>query len=77
MTLSEKIDYLFSKINWGTSTLDAKAISIINELKSDIKIEKAEQQLTGYIHKRNGYSIADLVSSMGLKESEYLYDNED
>ena len=26
MTVNEKIDYLFSKINWGASCLDAKAL---------------------------------------------------
>ncbi|TXI81067.1 MAG: hypothetical protein E6Q39_01790 [Crocinitomicaceae bacterium] len=36
MTVNEKIDYLFSKINWGASCLDAKAIEIMNNLKTDI-----------------------------------------
>lgn len=35
--IEEKIDYLFSKINWVHSPLDAKAIEIMNNLKSDIK----------------------------------------
>lgn len=38
MTIDQKIDYLFSKINWKDSTLDAKAISIMNNLSSDIKM---------------------------------------
>jgi len=37
MTLSEKIDYLFSKINWGKSNLDAKSIEIMNNLQNDIQ----------------------------------------
>jgi len=28
--INEDIDYLFSKINWGSSFLDAKAIDIMN-----------------------------------------------
>lgn len=31
------IDYLFSKINWGSSFLDAKAIRIMNELPNSIR----------------------------------------
>ena len=38
-TINEKIDYLFSKINWGSSNLDAKAIEIMNNLKADIQKE--------------------------------------
>lgn len=34
--INSNIDYLFKKINWGSSFLDAKAIQIMNELKSDI-----------------------------------------
>ncbi len=37
MNINEKIDYLFSKINWKDSNLDSKAIEIMNNLKSDIK----------------------------------------
>lgn len=32
----EDIKYLFSKINWGQSFLDAKAVTIMNEFVSDI-----------------------------------------
>lgn len=31
------IEYLFSKINWGASFLDGKAIQIMNTLKRDIE----------------------------------------
>ena len=41
MNISEKIDYLFSKINWKDSNLDAKAIQIMNNLKSDIENHKS------------------------------------
>ncbi len=34
--INEDIAYLFSKINWGTSFLDAKAVQIMNSLKQDI-----------------------------------------
>ena len=40
--INEDIDYLFSKINWGSSFLDAKAIDIMNTLKSKIEEDKAE-----------------------------------
>jgi hypothetical protein len=35
--ICKDIDYLFSKINWGTSFLDAEAIQIMNSLKTDIR----------------------------------------
>lgn len=34
--INQKLDYLFSKINWKDSHLDAKAIEIMNNLKSEI-----------------------------------------
>lgn len=40
--INEDIDYLFSKINWGSSFLDAKAIDIMNTLKAKIEEDKAE-----------------------------------
>lgn len=42
--ISEDIDYLFSKINWGSSFLDAKAIDIMNTLKAKIEEDKAESR---------------------------------
>lgn len=47
---------------------------IIFSLQSDledIEIEKAEQQLTGYVHAKRGYNIESLIESMGLKEKEW------
>jgi len=39
------LDHLFSKINWGASTLDAKSITIMNEVKRDIyNLENFKQQ---------------------------------
>ena len=35
--IKKDIDYLFSKINWGESFLDAKAIAIMNEFVIDIE----------------------------------------
>lgn len=32
----DDIDYLFKKINWGDSFLDARAVEIMNHLKSKI-----------------------------------------
>lgn len=34
--INEDIKYLFGKVNWGTSFLDAKAIEIMNNLRKDI-----------------------------------------
>ncbi len=31
------IDYLFSKINWGASFLDAEAVQVMDSLKRDIE----------------------------------------
>lgn len=36
MQLTKKIEYLFSKINWSDSSLDAQAIEIMNSLKQDV-----------------------------------------
>jgi hypothetical protein len=46
MTIQEKLNYLFSKINWGASALDAEAIQIMNNIKKDIDAEmKATYEL--------------------------------
>jgi len=42
--IREDIDYLFSKINWGSSFLDAKAVEIMNTLKTRIEEDKAKLQ---------------------------------
>ena len=39
--INEDIAYLFKKINWGSSFLDAKAVEIMNNLGKDIiELEK-------------------------------------
>ena len=35
--VNEDLKYLFGKINWGASNLDAKAITIMNEIPKDIR----------------------------------------
>lgn len=41
--INKNLDYLFSKIDWGKSALDAEAITIMNEVCSDIKaLEKKD-----------------------------------
>jgi len=35
--IKEDINYLFSKIDWGKSFLDAKAVTIMNEFIADIE----------------------------------------
>jgi len=37
----------------------------------DVNVEKAEQQLTGFIHAKRGYNLTTLVDSMGLTEKEW------
>lgn len=49
-TISEKIDHLFSKINWGASALDARAINAMNTLKKDV--EDLEQELSESINEQ-------------------------
>lgn len=34
---SEKLAYLFKKINWGSSFLDATAVEYMNDLSREIK----------------------------------------
>jgi len=42
--INEELDYLYSKINWGTSFLDSKAITIMNELSGKIRdLEKQNE----------------------------------
>lgn len=35
--LNDRIDYLFKKINWADSPLDAEAVMIMNELKGWVR----------------------------------------
>lgn len=44
-TLKEKITYLFSKINWGASFLDAEAVTIMNTIGSDVEQLKLERDI--------------------------------
>jgi len=39
----EDMDYLFSKVNWAKSFLDAKAIAIMGNLSTDIKLLERNQ----------------------------------
>lgn len=47
---------------------------VIYSLQSDledIEVEKAEQQLTGYIHAKRGFNLHALLDSMGMSEKEW------
>lgn len=35
--INQDLAYLFSKINWADSWLDAKAVTIMNQIGKDIK----------------------------------------
>ena len=37
----------------------------------DVSVDFAEQQLVGYAHAKRGYSLIDLISSMGMKNNEW------
>lgn len=42
MKTSEKVLYIFKKVNWGQSHLDAEAIGYMNEILNEIeKLEKS------------------------------------
>ncbi|MEM9526659.1 MAG: hypothetical protein AAGA31_08635 [Bacteroidota bacterium] len=72
--------YLFSKINWGASNLDAKAIRIMNELPANIfqelqetraKLVDANQQVDGCRHYLMGVpadkiTVEDTLVALGL-----------
>ena len=42
MKTSEKVHYIFKKVNWGQSHLDAEAIGYMNEVLNEI--EKLEEE---------------------------------
>lgn len=63
MSISEKIDYLFSKINWADSPLDATAVEIMNSLKSEI-LEERQKQDAAFAELRTNYeSLFDRISN--------------
>ena len=39
--------------------------------EEQLDIEKADQQLTGFAHATKGYSLTELVTSMGLTKTEW------
>ncbi len=49
--IKKEINYLFSKINWGASFLDADAVRIMNEFVSDT--EKLIERSAKINHYRN------------------------
>lgn len=45
--ITKDLSHLFSKINWGKSALDAKAIEIMNTIGTDIKaLENNSNKIT-------------------------------
>lgn len=79
MKVLEDLDYLFSKINWGQSNLDAKAIQIMNSLKADItKALLAPSVKTFIVTYRDDDYDKDLywsVTAKGEVEAEDLFRN--
>lgn len=47
-SIYEKIDYLFDRINWKKSFLDAEAAQIMNDLKNDIQKNHDQALVYGY-----------------------------
>ena len=66
----EDIKYLFSKINWGSSFLDAQAVGIMNTLSQDIQAismmcedvdEKTISAIVSKVLEENSESHLDLM----------------
>jgi hypothetical protein len=70
-TSSEKLNYLFSKINWGASFLDAKSIDAMNTYTNDIKREKEE-----YANKRIIEILNSLKSKINYDYKKLEFENE-
>ena len=57
-------------INNDPTHLKQVIFKLESELE-DVNIEKAEQQLTGFVHAKRGFSIESLIESMGLTKKEW------
>jgi len=68
MNLTEKLKYLFSKINFSASFLDAKAIEIYNSIESDVEKTILETKLE--LYKKLANKI-ELIRSGELDINEY------
>ena len=72
--LRNNIDYLFSKINWKSSFLDAKAITIMNNLmkniiNTDMKFIHAIKSYLDDINKKPiDHDIIDKLAGKGYNE---------
>jgi succinyl-CoA synthetase alpha subunit len=72
MSVNDKIDYLFSKINWADSALDATAVEIMTNLKEDIK-QESEKNALAYAELRG--QVDDLFERVSNCRS-YLMETE-
>lgn len=70
--LIEKARDLFKRLG-GIGNSDARIVRGLIEHKAQAapELELAEMQLLGFAHASNGYSIKDLIESMGLAQSEW------
>lgn len=73
--LFKEIDYLFSKINWKDSAMDAKAIEVMNTLKSKIEQQRNEALVQCHLQIQiienseayeNGILVSDLFENVVL-----------
>lgn len=71
--LHSDIDYLFGKINFGASFLDAKAVTIMNSLKSNISLIAGEKH-TELQPKVDKFNVVDLEESYVVKFSKEKFD---
>lgn len=69
----KKYDFLFKYLEseHGVELDESEKEGVENLLEKDLQLEKADQQLTGFFHRKDGSSLEDLVVSMGLKEGEW------
>ena len=75
MSIHQKIDHLFSTINWGDNK--DKALAIADQLKSEIALDQALQQFTGFGEAQEYGCIVQLVEAMGLRGQEWHSIRED
>ena len=69
--IQSDIDYLFSKINWKDSFLDAKAIRIMNGLSKRIDNLSQSTELVEALEKIKNYTYAPLEIRTGHERNIY------
>jgi hypothetical protein len=55
--ITKDLSYLFSKINWGASNIDAKSAEIMNTIGADIKALETPKKANKITHNRKDKTI--------------------